>query len=110
MSAAHTPGPWIASPPSSTVGLGIVGPNGRVIADVSHCMFELESDEEDRANARLIAAAPMLFDACEDALEALKLLAVGMSHDKAALDMIRPHIDELETALTKASGGDNHGG
>lgn len=65
----HTPGPWIAAPYSSVVGAPVVAsPNGRSIANVTY--FGLGGDfkyhdDESRANARLIAAAPSLLEAME---------------------------------------------
>jgi hypothetical protein len=70
--AQHTPGPWLAAAkPSSVVGLPVVATtNGRSIASVTFFRLGDEfaaHDRESRANARLIALAP-------DMYEALKLL------------------------------------
>lgn len=56
-------------------------------------------------DARLIAAAPQLLEACEDGLAALKLLRTGLL-DRApeAIAMIDAHIDELEYIIAKARG------
>lgn len=65
----HTPGPWIAAAgPSSIVGWPVVSRTGRSICRLT--WFERaspageaeETKEETRANARLIAAAPIMFD------------------------------------------------
>lgn len=69
--STHTPGPWAAAAaPSGIVGWPVVGPNGRMICDVSiinRCgnapldQFSAYYDECE-ANARLIAASPTMFD------------------------------------------------
>jgi hypothetical protein len=68
----HTPGPWMAPPYSSVVGLPIVAsPSGRSIAKVTY--FDLgegfeNHNAESVANARLIAAAPDLLAAIKKVL------------------------------------------
>lgn len=68
--AEHTPGPWIAAAgPSSIVGWPIVGNQGRAICAITwprHMARTAVSEEfyqECAANARLIAAAPALYEA-----------------------------------------------
>ena len=59
----HTPGPWVAG--SEPWGWDIVGHSGTVVvAQSDYC-------EGAEANARLIAAAPELLAAAEDALQFL---------------------------------------
>ncbi len=62
MEAKHTPGPW---EPEAGVARGawIQGSNGNWAALACG-----ETDEEARANARLIAAAPDLYEALQQAL------------------------------------------
>lgn len=65
--AINTEGPWIAGGDSGTVEA--VTPDGRYVRR-EVCSFYLDTDEdlqEDLANARLIAAAPLLLEACEEA-------------------------------------------
>ena len=57
--AGHTPGPWSLE-------------EGRVLTEGGWLLASLPytlGDEEDRANARLIAAAPDLLEACKALLE-----------------------------------------
>ena len=51
--AKHTPGPWIAE------GKSVVSENGEMEASITTGKWQ-ENNEESRANARLIAAAPTL--------------------------------------------------
>jgi hypothetical protein len=61
--------------------------------------------QEKIERARLWSAAPMLLEGASDAVEALKLLREGMAGEPKALEMIEAHIDELEYAIAKATGG-----
>jgi hypothetical protein len=68
MNAKHTPGPWIAD------GYNVRVRNGRYIAYTgpSHTPpseYPKQCAEEDKANARLIAAAPELLEALENLME-----------------------------------------
>ena len=72
MSAKHTPGPWKAFNSINVIGVG----NER--SDVAWVRFEecglmdtARSQEEDKANARLIAAAPDLLRALSDLIETI---------------------------------------
>ena len=56
MKAKHTPGPWAIAPHTTVDKEFTVGPAIMDYDDVDH--------EQQEANARLIAAAPDLFDAC----------------------------------------------
>lgn len=55
MATTHTPGPWVAG------GISIDGPDG-LLAETG---FGMRKDEETRANARLISAAPDYWEATE---------------------------------------------
>lgn len=89
-----TPGPWVAdmrgnqSPASidsiERFGIAAVGEPGQL-------------SEEDRANARLITAAPELFEACSEALDFIKQI------DEFRLDKLRV-LKALTAALSKARG------
>lgn len=61
--------------------------------------------DEKKARADLWAAAPMLLEGAQDTIEALKILRIGMEGEPKALDVIDAHIDELEYAVAKATGG-----
>ena len=58
MSARHTPGPWRVGDAGSTV-FGASGARPLMVASITH---RIAPDATQRANARLIAAAPELLD------------------------------------------------
>ena len=96
----HTPGPWLAaSKPSSVVGLPVVATRtGRSVASVSFFALGQQfsnHDAESQANAKLIAAAPDLFEACAGVWAALA------DTDDPRLAAIAK---ECDAALTKARG------
>lgn len=68
MDTKHTPGPWISAEPYP-YGVQVSSTNGYVCR-VSES--GKKSTEEQRANARLIAAAPDLLAALEDAIAKMK--------------------------------------
>lgn len=61
MTIQHTPGPWTVF--DEKWGIGVTAPQ----ADIAHCSgFDTNrSRDEERVNARLIAASPELLDALE---------------------------------------------
>lgn len=74
MEAKHTKGPWKIEPPHTSIR--IAGPMSRVniICEVTASAYAGEAPEynqEDRANARLIASAPELLEAVEELYEAI---------------------------------------
>jgi hypothetical protein len=83
--AKFTPGPWQLHKIAAT---SVVGSKGFVVAACGgHSNNMADPDElhdELCANARLIAAAPELLDACRKALYALK----GREHDQFLRDAI----------------------
>lgn len=105
MKSKHTPGPWvlavgglnknncfaIQSDDGWLVGYTIP----RVKIEKQHAV-PIEPTEEDRANGRLIAAAPDLLDACRCALASL--IEIAEDHDINHISTIR----ELQEAITKA--------
>ena len=52
-------------------------------------------------------AAQMLLEGAQDAVEAFKLLRLGMAGEPKAIEVIDAHIDELEFAIAKATGASN---
>ena len=52
--------------------------------------------------ARLMSAAPFLLEGAQDAVQAFKTLRIGLQDNKAAIECIDAHIDELEYAIAKA--------
>jgi hypothetical protein len=85
MNAKHTPGPWLESRKSkSTILQSIdIKVGSERIAYVT-VPYTAKNIEECEANARLIAAAPDLLEACRKALYALK----GREHDQFLRDAI----------------------
>jgi len=57
--------------------------------------YSADPSEEQRANARLIAAAP-------DLLEALKLMLEDARHDRVTVEVFNQTVD----AIAKATGGE----
>jgi len=108
-----TPGPWYAySPLASGVHAGhhykvanskpcgiVEDEDGSLVPDFpdwcaeSRIICTTTDDELSRANARLIAAAPLLYEACRSALERID----GMNEAMGV-------IDELRRAIASAEG------
>lgn len=79
----HTPGPWVVCGPLTDHGCTIVkvSPDINVISISGEFCYRVEVP----ANAHLIAAAPLLLDACKQAREFLKTIAHN-TDDMDALD------------------------
>jgi hypothetical protein len=98
-SPAHTPGPWILSESDSAASsFGIADANGSSIASVGDGRHD-GAPEESAANARLIAAAPDLLDACMTLAE--------VASDSVELgdwpELIKA-IEQADAAIAKADG------
>lgn len=91
---AHTPGPWAFHAPLPTQGIKhfIVHEKFGDIAEV----YLWDATEASEANARLIAAAPDLLEACQKLIEAIE----GEYLDKYAVSPIR---DAITLATGSAS-------
>lgn len=81
MSAGHTPGPWVIEPGHSVVFIRTA--DGSNIATTNCCHYWQEFTEQALANARLIAAAPEMLEALEEAVGCLseyenEMLAPGV--------------------------------
>ena len=85
----HTPGTWVAN------GLEVqVADDGWVLAEI------VDTNDEGKTNARLIAAAPEMLAACEAMLRAFERSVIGMYPDeRAACQFAR-------AAIAKAIGGE----
>lgn len=86
--AKHSPGPWTLAD-----GYIIADADG---SDVAQWYASESTEEQDLANARLIAAAPDLMDACLAALSQL-------TEDRA--EYLEQDIAQLRAAVAKATGG-----
>ena len=111
MSTKHTQGPW-------TVG---AGSNKREILScgtgagrVAHCLDEFDDNPcgpkygtgEVNANARLIAAAPDLLDACDEADTAFAVLNINSDEplNPQARRALRDAWAKVNAAMAKATG------
>jgi len=100
----HTPGPWVwrGTPGSSD----LCSAHGDVLKDYGYEGFGFASydDAQDLANANLFAAAPILLEGAEDAVDAFKLLRIGMQDEPKAVELIDAILNELEYAIRRAKG------
>lgn len=93
MKTPHTPGPWL----SFKAG-GVYSENGREIIFSAH-NTRSGSAEEREANARLIAAAPELLEACRRALALIESLPYEPSSSPSTRAQ-----DALVDAIIRATG------
>ena len=63
----HTPGPWIIDPANKGMVCKEINSIYEYICDCELEYSDLFTQEEEQANANLIAAAPDLLEACEQA-------------------------------------------
>lgn len=101
MSAAHTPGPWAVGPIDDTV-VTHIGANGQryEIADITGDYNQPDEWPVMEANARLIAAAPCLLEACSDWIK--WLFADDFREDAA--DYEARMLNAMRVAIAKATG------
>ena len=85
-----TPGPWDVYP------LDLRGGRYWSVKPGIHEAIDIHEDDNGEANARLIAAAPELLQACKAAL-------ISMIDDSYYQEF-KPVIDTLEAAIAKAEG------
>lgn len=94
----HTPGPWAAS--QNSVYWQINGPDGAIVGDVCGTSVWATAEEE-AANARLIAAAPELLEACDMA----RIVLAGIPcKTKQQRQLLQDTFDALTKASQKATG------
>ena len=103
MSAQHTPGPWAVSivDPHRVV-LASGGSKGLEVAQAKE--FVPQYREQSLANARLIAAAPDLLKAAEQALKALEGVDELLHRHGFMQGLNCPAIKPLRAAIAKATG------
>ena len=95
MNAKHTPGPWIAEPCGHADRVDVWTGSG--IGHVAAVSTGLTPDPSAKANARLIAASPELFEALETLVQRVSDLgANGFSQEVA----------KGKAAIAKAKGGE----
>ena len=97
----HTPGPWEIRRNKAGYPYSIHAPNGDSgpggIQDITRwASIGFPSSSEGEANARLIAAAPMLLEALEEAVDDLKTIAeIG---PKSVSIELQPYLTAIATA------------
>ena len=101
----HTPGPWIVAGPSENENEAEVisdATEGRAIASTwdTYCdeTDETHTSDEDRANARLIAAAPDMLTALRVITSDARIMGWLTRNDPKALQ-------QADDAIGKATGG-----
>ena len=115
----HTPGPWTAAGPGirETAGkdprIMVLHPDGvRLIATTHEGCTRPDGaticKDEQRANARLIAAAPELLEALRESETALTELLCSRELDstRQPFHAVRDARDRMRAAIAKAEGGD----
>ncbi len=100
--AKHTAGPWKAHELTRPIGLAKWqihwSDDGECVADVVY----------EEADAKLIAAAPELLEACRMALDALGYVSV-MSNNGIGIKKVYEAEELLKQAIAKAEGGADNG-
>jgi hypothetical protein len=102
----HTPGPWVVAEsglsvttkpePTKTIPLSLSGQAGSERMEMrASVIARCGGMPDSKANARLIAAAPELLEACKEALEHFNKYVPGI-----ALDCV----DSLRMAINRATG------
>lgn len=90
--SAHTPGPWRIGGTEKRV---IFADNGDVVARIACYGEQSETPEAEKANARLIAAAPGL-------LEALKVVTAHLASPPPGNQGWNAALNMAESAIAKA--------
>ena len=100
MTTKHTPGPWIAD--GSNIKL--TGKETRIVANVSDPHRPTQQTDVNIANANLIAAAPDLLEALEDAEFIMRQLAKHPQEVASMLDTLKRSSKDARAAIAKAKG------
>ena len=110
MDTKHTQGPWVID--WNVARLDIFSSEAKVlVASLRRSALSENIDEAARANARLIAAAPELYDALRELLTDM-VIAQGNMRKAAKRDpawegcaeIIQPRVDAARAAIAKAEG------
>ena len=92
-----TPGPWTANKPTRDNGRAEVHAGCMLVAQAFNWMLDAEGDEQCWADARLIAAAPMMYEA----LKQIEPILARMYGPQAAE---LPPMQIVRAAIAKAEG------
>ena len=96
--SAHTPSPWLIEWNAAQGGEGHYITDSKDMGELSRIaavLFHDDADGETRANARLIAASPTMYD---------YLVERAQSGDARAASIVED-INAVRTAIAKAEGG-----
>lgn len=96
----HTPGPW-SQDPTGDLGWWVVGTPEAEVCNVAHYHAR---DRAARGNARVIAAAPDLLDACREAVNVLADYIPTLEAKGASLNYGRTVVGQLLLAIARAEG------
>lgn len=94
----HTPGPWKLDGDITMMNLDVINQDGRIC--MIDCDAECFSDEQIKANARLISAAPDLIKALRLCLEGLQTYAPEYMHGLPKREYVQAAVE----AICKATG------
>lgn len=99
---AHTPGPWkvFETPTGKVVGIGRQS-DGYAVADAGFGVWG-EHSAEATANARLIVAAPDMFEAIEEARSQAEMLLLAIIEGDPASEL-KLRVNDLLDVLAKAT-------
>lgn len=102
--AKHTPGPWGIKKPTDFIGpfQHVVDRSGWIVCNVNNTN-EPKFQDEREANARLIAAAPIMFEVLERVAEYFDTDCIAIDAE-TKVDCIHCAVKD---ALKKATGGSN---
>lgn len=104
MSEKHTPGPWQALPPKMGAAITIYAEDGitpicTTASNGSPVTMAMHRSGEVKANARLIAAAPELMEALQEATRCL-----AWHEEKHGVGMDAKAVQAARAAIAKAGG------
>jgi hypothetical protein len=109
MAVEHTPGPWHVEPEEASAGSGIVICGGDSILATITPEDDQSADPVDWANAFVLAAAPDLLAACEQAIDfvwnELRENPGKQDMDGSVIDRLLNLQTDILAAAHKAKGG-----
>lgn len=94
--AKHTPGPWHTEDSRNVPGIdmGLCDHNFQVVSEDGYWLANINKGIlQDEANAKLIAAAPLLLESCQNLIKHLEFCYPG--HD--------PEVEKVKAAIKKAT-------